>query len=892
MAAIAEQDAGVVFRNRVTVNSNETQEIEDGPSYNILYPVFTILGVSPTSQTIVSGASTQRTIQIINGGNGKTDLVKVTDVRNDPVLSLTAVDVGTLSGDTIVLTSTDFASIGNGDGYFDQYETITITETLSGTSCTDVTVTSSIRTHWGCGDQISTSTSYAHVTLDFQNPNLAQSATETINSCFGAGNASVQELLIRNTGSGMASGITADLFKSLGSNYDESIFSRFDVASLQLKQGANGTYAPWTDLTSYATSNAGDYACLGSNPIGRMLVNLPDMAPGDSIYLRWDMYSCCLQTCSDDKVQGWRAELDYTDVCAVQAYSSNSTQQGTNSQSIEFYTESPIEVYPSQLADFVFTVSGFSNDLPEGDGAHYEVVIDLDNGLNYNGLAFNSNGNTWTPFSTDHDVANNTITASFATPAPFTLTRSELVLTVSGTSGPSGNQQIDLDFAYVPDTTCTTCSIPLMCTQSTDTYLDAASGGAGSCSSLGVLDFSVERISFGLPDNNFDGIADGSGSLDMTKVKALRAMVGDTLQAISRAVVGTTSSTWAYAGHTSTIEYGSVLTPIAATVRLYDASAATAYTISGLTATTAVNGNELEVTYDLSASVLAGLEPALSGYAFASGDSVTLTVDYRVAASVDDRWQQATFYNNMYLSSVANPTDAQKDYCTERDGRLTLLGYAWRNNNSNNLTVNSCTRVVSQNFGMAIGPGSNNYGGGNLFPYEYRHWGILKEAWAVIPAHYSAVNSTLRQTRTKATNSTQNQSDNSVSPDAINGDTLYYNVAQYYSNGTFNRSDDGFNGRIQVELAPSCDVPQNTYQDIVWLFNYEKSTAIDGAESGTVTASGPDKIRYSPSALELSSDNPRIDANTRQVSWNYKVKNASSSGADHAWLHLVVPQNI
>ncbi len=55
MDAIAWQDAGNLFRNNVQVSTNESAADQLSPSYNILYPVLTILDVSPTTQTMLSG---------------------------------------------------------------------------------------------------------------------------------------------------------------------------------------------------------------------------------------------------------------------------------------------------------------------------------------------------------------------------------------------------------------------------------------------------------------------------------------------------------------------------------------------------------------------------------------------------------------------------------------------------------------------------------------------------------------------------------------------------------------------------------------------------------------------------------------------------------------------
>jgi hypothetical protein len=886
MDAIAFQNAGNVFRNNVTLLSDEDTTLNQGPAYNILYPVFSILSVSPTSQAILSGTTTERTIQIINGGNGKTDEIKISDLFNDASLSLFSIDIGTILDDTIVLSGSDFAAFGNGDNFFDQYETIQIVETVGGTSCSDQTISSTIKAHWGCDSQISTVSSYAHVTLDFQSPSLKLIASEDLNSCFDTGVASVQELIIVNTGSGLADEVVLDLFKSSGSSYDQTIFSRFDPNSFSLKTTESAAYSSYGDYTAVETSNSGDLACLGSNPIGQMIVNLPDLLPGDSLFLTWDMYSCCIQTCENDKLKGWRAEADYTDVCSITSYSKSINGQGVNSQELSFFTETPVEIYDGLAADFFFIVSSYDNDLPQGDGAHYKMTFDLDEGLVYEDLEFYSNSTEWSAFYSDYNTGSNQVVAKFLSPAPFTVPKSELVLALSGDCGLSAWKDISLNVVYVPDTTCSACEIPLECDLTVSTFLNCP---VDPCDALSVLSFDVNRTSLGNPDTNLDGVADNSGTADPNLIKLNRAMVGDTIEAIAVAVVGSTSDSWQYAAFSSDIDYGSVLQSLTANIEIYDASTATTYNVSGLTVSASSSGNSAEFYYDLSIQNLTTYNPAISIYLYEQDDSITINMPYKVVSSVSGLLRETTYINEFYLSHFANPTSSEKDYCDYKHGRSTLIGYSWRNNSANNFTVNSCSKVANQNFGMAIGDGGSNYAGGNLFPYEYRDWGSLKEAWMIIPPNYTHVNTSFRQTRTKATNTNKNENI-TISPDAINGDTLYFDIEQYYGVG-LNYSDDGFNGRFQVELAPSCDVPQNTYEDIIWIFNYSKSDDLDGGESGQISASSPDKIKYAPSSLELSSSNPWVDALQRNVTWNYMVNNNSSSNADYAWVHIDAPDN-
>ncbi len=891
MDAITYQNNGNVFRNTITFLSDEDSLSEQSDAYNILYPVMSILSVSPTSQTFVSGTSVDRTINIINGGNGKTSTLYITDVPNSAILSLDAVDIGVISGDTIILSGSDFNGIGNGDNYFDEFESISIIETLSGTSCSDVTVTSAINVHWFCeSSSISTSTSYANVTLDFQSPNLKLAVNESLEACFGEGVPSVQELMILNSGNGIGTDIEVSIYKSIGAGYDQSIYSRFDENSFKYKIGAAGTFDFIPMVDAIFTQSSGNYDCLGTSPIGKVQFTLNSILPSDTIYVIWDMYSCCIQTCENDAVKGWEADIAYTDVCGITSYDKSITGQSKNEQDITFFTETPIDLIAGESQDYKFVVSSFVNTLPIGVDANYIARFILQDGLVFESIKFHSNSIEWTPTSVNYDVSSNVVTVVFPESAPFTIAKSIIDLTLTGTCGVSGWKTIELDFSYVPDPNCILgCEIPLDCDVIVSTYLHCP---LLNCVSLNVMSFDVNRINFGSPDNNLDGLGDASGSLNMSKVRNDRAMVGDTIQTIVRSVIESTTDTWQYAKFISSVDYGSVLSFIDASLTIYDASTNISHSVSGLIATSSVLGNQKEFTYDLSVSNIGSLNASLIGYEYGQGDSIGLDVNYYVANSVSGLIKETTFLNEFYLSNSVNPTVAQKESCNFKNGRITLIGYAWRNNSANNTVVKSCTKSIVQNFGMSIGDESSNYAGGNLFPYEFRQWGNIRDVKVVIPQNYSHISTVIKFYRTKKTNSTIKETVSAISPDLVDGDTLYYNLEQFYTSGLVTRGDDGFHGQIFIELAPNCDVPVNTYQNVIWTFNYQKSVAIDGQESGYISASSPDKIKFRPSVLVLSSNNPWQDANTRSVEWDYKIKNSSSSGADNAWIHIDASSNI
>ena len=176
--------------------------------------------------------------------------------------------------------------------------------------------------------------------------------------------------------------------------------------------------------SAIATSNSGDLSCLGNNPIGKVIIDLPDLNPGDSLIIEWDMYSCCIQTCEDDALKGWRAELLYTDVCDIEVYDNAIKGQEVNSQYITFFTETPIDITENESENYRFIVSSFQNTLPQTSNSLYRVRFTLEDGLEFENLSFASNGIEWLANSISYDAQTNIVEAIYPASAPFVVAKS------------------------------------------------------------------------------------------------------------------------------------------------------------------------------------------------------------------------------------------------------------------------------------------------------------------------------------------------------------------------------------------------------------------------------------------------------------------------------------
>ena len=363
--AVTYLQQGNTFRALIKATHQAGSFQHQSNAFNLLYPALNLTQISPTTVQVNSGDQTSRTITLVNAGYGKVDQVKISDIRNDTRLTPVSSSHGNWNstGDTITLTSSDFQQIGNNDGYLDPNESIMVVQVFQASGCQDLTVTSEINTHWGCsGESLAGVSTYGHVQIKYQTPNISVKATPSLVSCFASGESSNQKLELTNGGQGTAKQIGLSVFKSSGSGYDQSLFSKIATESF-VYQIDGGTPITLTPDSVVATQSSGAYACLGANPVGKVYLTLPDLAPGQKLTLEWDMSHCAISVCQGEEVSGWAYSLDYQDGCSI-GYAKNGTGQNTLDARMSIFTESPTDIKDQETKAFTFSISSYTNQLP------------------------------------------------------------------------------------------------------------------------------------------------------------------------------------------------------------------------------------------------------------------------------------------------------------------------------------------------------------------------------------------------------------------------------------------------------------------------------------------------------------------------------------------------
>lgn len=895
---------GGIIENNIRVNyfanGATNYDVHTSPTYIVRQPNVSISAITNQSYTGNIGDIYTRCITITNGGLGELSQFTLTDVHGSGI-QITAVSAGawTNSGltETIVLTGAHFLTIGDGDNLFENGESITICETVNVLNC--ISVASAFEAFWGCNtEHCQTSVSSGNVVFPNLIPNLVITPIPSMNSCLGAGNASLQQLKIINTGLGKAVNVLLDVFQATNIGYQANLGSNIDSASFTLQIGVAGTPASITPTNTFSTAALG---CM-SSPIGRVMFTIPAINAGDTVYVKWNSYSCCYNACTGGSghydINGWRFAGSYENICQS-TYVIPEIWGKTYSRMRAGLTNngSPSTLSTGQTGTFNYLFSFYENSYPVGPGAYWKFEFTLPPCLTYGGSLsiLRSNGiNTWNPASVT--TSGNVVTAIFNGNAPWSLTQAEikidLTVDCAGCGGTGGAGAVSIKSFYIPNGSCS-CQIGVSCQSASISVVCP-----GPCPE-GMLfnNFDIKRTSYGLPDNEAgggNGIPDSGGSLDFTKIKTDRAMFGDTITSHFNGTVRTSLSypSWQYCYAISSITNGNRIDSLDASLKIYRGGALI-INCNTIKPVITNSGSTRVFKYNLSVPA----NPCLAGYTYLNDDSVVFKPRYKVRSNIGNATPLNCYATNeFYLSDIGifptPPTPvANKFQCDNFNGNLSIIGYYFTNHGPDNYSVTSCNDVtVNQNYYLSVGPCCNNYAGGNLFPFEYRNWSHINILTAIVPAGYNFISARFNQTRTAGTLVTNTSAWIPLTPLDPNSDTLTFPVEQYFDGygGTLPLSDDGYHGTLQVTIKPSCGVIPTLSQGIRhnWDFAVTPNNYLTGPGSAaTFFPVMQDYIVYEAPVLFLQSTLPSVNAPNTDASWDISISNTSNiSNALNTWL--------
>ncbi len=803
----------------------------------------------------------------------------------------------TIKGDTVItlIDASFIKTIGDKDTLLEQNEGFVLSDSMEVLACSRLST--AVEMSWGCDGLIcQTVKSNGAVTINGRAPNIAFLATPSLNTCYDGKSVSKQMLRVFNRGQMAATDVFIEIAQSNGTGFVNGLYSRVDTGSIRVRMRYNGTpFKPRVDSIRMNSLPASTN-CFGPPQPGMFRFNAGTLKPGDTLYLEWDMYTCVPTNCNVAFWSlGWQYRSSYTDQCKRNITSSWTYGYAPTWSGSSMSAFTPTDIVKTETKLFRYQIASNSF-LVSHSSARYRVDLVLPVGLSHslstNDIYF-ENANltaTWKPDSVRQ--IGDTVRAFFRHPAPFSLNNGELLIYLKAdcakASGNS-NKSLSVSFLYNPNFSChpglwlrnfcTTTQVRLHC---------------GSACNGGMLfrNFSVARTSYGLPDNDNNGKPDTSGTIDKTKIRAERAMFGDTITSVFYGKVQRSSSSflWRFGYAESVVSYGSVLDVVGVHLEVYKGRSKISGNCNRVRWRKTVSGLNATFRFDFTIDSIATGGCFAPTYLYSHNDSVKLVVRYRVAKNIGNTIYPTRFDNRFYFGSVPNPNNSQSFQCDSFSGIVMVTGSFYVNWAPGTYNVNNCNQLyISQNFYLSIGPCCSNYAGGNHFPFEYRSWSKLKAVRLYLPTGATLVRGQIGQYRTAGTNASvlERYDTLQASKGAIN--PIVFDIGKLYSDsgGRLFPSDDGFYGYFQALIQPGCDLSTAGAQPVHYDFIMERQGNL-GKGFDTVNSKVPaynDFLQFNKPALSLQATIPTVYAYEDTAEWELRYTNPSTSfTALNVWL--------
>ncbi|MCC7297011.1 MAG: PKD domain-containing protein [Bacteroidia bacterium] len=832
-----------------------------------------------------------RKVTITNYGKGPLRALRLMRINGKDVVGNSQTGFGSVKkGDTIFtnFTTTDFKNVGDKDTLLEQNESITITDTFTILGCKKTNTYYEIG--WGCGGKLcQIIKDNASVTISSDNPNLVTWPGSTDKYCFDGTTLNAQYLTITNIGKKAAKDIVVNIFVGTGASN-----TLIDTTSFYANIGYKGVKKLLVMDTAYKYVYTS--ACVPTNALNFVRIKLKDLSPKDTLYLTWNMTRCAETSCSYGFYDlSWIYNYNYKNQCDDAIKVGDAWGKVYTLSSAGISTLVPTDLARDETKDFKFTFNSFYN-LPLSSNGRIRIdlvlPITLQHSLSKSDffIVDGSLANTWTPDSIA--MRGDTLRAYMGKAFKFGLTNAELTVRLKGIcSKSSGNflLPVSMTLLYNTDPTCT----PFTWIRPVCNYFNVKVHCSNSCSQGMIFkNFEASRISYGLPDNNNDGIPDKTGSLDHAKIRKERLMFGDTFETvfIGRPKTSTTNRNWRYGYAESFITYGSYVDVVDARLVVLKGSTLQTGTCNTVRVKKVLSGAHATFKFDFSVDSIYPKGCLSSTYRFSNNDSIRLIVRYRVTKNLIYASTTINFTNRFYFGSAANPAPSQSFQCDTFGSNLVINGYYYANCCSDNIVYSNCAEAtLSQSWYYGLGPCCQNYAGNNLFPYEYRNFTKLKALKIYLPSGFKLAKTYFGQYRTTGVGTYKLERKDTVP--IVKGTTnpIVFDFRKYYtdSGGTINPGDDGVQGYFTYTVQPRCNLPANTPIRIDYDYIFERGGVMGKGYDTVSTKNGGsyDLFTFNPPTLSLGPAIPTVYATSDTVDWEVRYTNPSGTfSAYNVWL--------
>ena len=925
--------------------------------YPITYGTLSLSPAITSPSAAVVGGSVLRSVNVTNGNFGGVDtfwfaelfspgnmLVDSFVINPGPGQILVPASMIDTSAtlDSVILTfgASLIGQLGDGDELFENGESFTLQYRIQVIGCGNGSSVGSAPTiWWGCGEgYCQRYQQSAGVAMAQEEPDLNYGIYLQKSGCLGYGaDPDTMLVLIHNVGDGPATEI------EFGFQSQHPSQGGFNINQVTYSID-NGPQIPLTvfDLDKPVDDNfqcASDWPGPGAlYSGGKVLLDIV-LPAGSNVAVRFLEYNCCPSVCLNPSLLPENSVF-HGSTYRVDSYFRFKNQCGQNQQDL-----GPGSLTPEQMS-LVYSIASPPN-LSDGNGSSYtyidfqELVINgLVDGDKFAQAVFEldihfppcvdlggpANSLEWvgkdgvtvfTPLSTiatDSSVVARWRLSDLSATELVNLngTQIRFPVTADCAEGNCNTDNLTFDFSFIPSTTCNTCELIWICGESNVNLLCP-----GTCATGGgqLLRSVFERENLGRPDADNNGCPDNDNNcngagvasskvFNEALVRRDRAVSGDTILSEVEGIIlsGAVASQWQYLFFENQLSEASYLDVIEASMRWVDVSAGNVVRqASGLVPSMIADTVRLNLSLPAVSAAL-GLPPG--SYFYQQGDTIEVTIRYRLNDQLGTASEAITTLNRLYTSSVASPGLSQRYDCATTGGSIVAGNPGVSNYKSWITYPTGCSsRNIGFNTEIALDGAS---AGNNFFPFEYRVWGQPTAYIVTIPQGYRFDRVRLFHRRTTG-NGTVSPSlytpaikatDSVFHPDGAI--TYTYDIHHPVnagiwagSGGNYYYSDDGAYFRFHAEASPGCGSPAEWYSDIAGGSAYLQQHEYIDVMGITRYRTGSTNLLFSRPDITPTCATPVREGINTNVTWEVKLRNLSSSiPVSYTWMALVSPSGL
>jgi len=923
-SAASTKDNIVVTGTGASCNFSETNTNVN--TYTLLAPAFTITPPAALVNTVV-GDTYNRTIGVVNGGNGCADTIGFWIKYPAASMQLNSLS---FAGNPItpVFTNGDSSyfelsgALLGADNKLCNGETVTLVENVTVLKCNVVTTFGAAGFDFS-NTRCQVTSAVSGMSMSNATPSIAVTLapSSALSSCFVSA-PRVMTYTITNNGAGPATNIVINTGSQFNNLPRGDSYGYIDTSSLQITLPGNGAFHPdnsyYSGFTATFSSAGVNNLTCNEGKIAHLQLTLPPsviLGAGESITLVYNIVYCSTSnSCTDvytSNNQG--TQVQYKNACANTNYSTGnyvgSTSLAFNAPSITSF-EFPAQVRAGDCYDVTLsTNTTVTSNL--STRSYIEYSLTLPPGVTFS--AANIIGVVATPHAGYPRVIGNKVITRYSTStggnpvkfifcSPATLCSTES-LDATITVSPDSSCQISNPANINSVSRCSSSPISFVCT--------------GTCASGGTVPvyWKYNRKNYGEPDNNFNKLSDGTGTVNPNIVYQDRYRPGDTLHSEYRGyLVEQTSpasitswnhinSNWNFSKHiwipagtaTVTIKRGAVTT-----------------VVPGVPVSVVTYGKVYNTDFSQGPVALTSLAP------FQPNDSVIVEADFILRDSllssptpasvthmtaVDDGTRGKAFAdapdivllrNSVHASTVASPAAIDQFTCfVPLYNANTLHLFHFSLLYGSNITGCTPARHEIRGFTRKLGGYTANY-----FPGEYRPEFIPDSLILAFPAGMTVIPGSQSVSgilvNTPPTSSAVSAASIlpyvSISGSAATGTTVIFNTkAALADNPTWKIQSEGNTYIFGMDARGGCSTP-NTFsiagRQTGHIFHWQSADNEAHYDDSARTQVSSTYSNLNKPNVNLSSPDATAAPSSDTASWSMLLQNSSSQPAPFNFVRI------